>query len=196
MYFVTRPPRNRPTPAGWTKCTTDIPAAANWLLGMFALAILFMPVLWDHFNLPGTKLTLPVNVFLCTWALSAFLSVFVHELLHIFSVPGRQRLRRTVAGWSRIPSHRLARHFPVPWITVLGAQKKSHYLIAVLAPFVVLGVLSFIALFWVSGFLAAALSAVAGANLIGSRNDLVLAADLIRKNAIWVRDRADGFDWK
>ncbi|MDQ2822277.1 MAG: metalloprotease family protein [Pseudomonadota bacterium] len=128
-------------------------------------------------------------------ALGALLAPLVHEIVHVFSWPTKKRLRWTLIGFAPVIKYRFIRKLSTAWMTVRTSQSANIFTWSVISPFVLLGLGVALLSAQSSSLHGIFLAGLAGANIVGSYNDLCVVIELWKAGATEVRDEPFGFYW-
>jgi len=203
-------PKTKALKAGWDSCETSFKRSVFLTLGLIAVVIILIPIFWvPLFNFLAPTLVswglspyIPAGFdkinskreIVFSILLGPFAAVLLHELVHIFALPTKQRLRRTLVGFSRVGDYSVA----VPWVTVRGRQKRTHFLITALAPLLVISLIALPLAIYLTGSISFFLFVISASNIVGSGNDLRVAIDVLAKTKrdSAIVDTAEGFQYE
>ena len=180
----------RPQPQGWHKCVTSSSGGVFVLLVLLATIALAVPI----YRCATGATVVPRIYVLVVVAIVWIPSLFIHEVVHLFAYPSQARLASTEYGIAFI-QYKIVKRFPVLWITVPLVQKNWIYLWTVIAPFALLGLVGAVTAAFFNNLWGVGLGTMAAANLIGSRNDVCVAREVLRLGAKEILDEPFGFYW-
>jgi hypothetical protein len=189
MKFSCKAP-SIPLRPGWTRIDTAPNSTVTLVLGLISVSLVwrltFLPretlqaALFPPDSAPGRNLLGTL-----------VLAIVLHKMLHIFVLPTRLRLRSLHfgMGWRRGGPH--------AWIIITAPQARSHYLIAAVAPFVLLGLcVAFAATLVWPDPVSIWLTLFASVNLFCSATDLNLCLAVLKTPASHIQVLDDGLAYR
>lgn len=191
MKFTRAVPKSRASPTGWLKSVPSRPIYLLITLLVGALLLSWVAVLKYFLDNDSAN---PWHAFFSI-ALGALLAPLIHEIVHVFSWPTKKRLRWTLIGFAPVMNYPFIRKLPTAWMTVRISQNAKIFTWSVISPFVLLGLGVPLLSAQSPGLCGIFLAGLAGANMVGSYNDLCVVIELWKTGATQVRDEPFGFYW-
>lgn len=192
MKFTRTVPSDRLMPNGWHKSVPSRPIYLLLTLLGTALLVNLVAVFKYFFYSENSNFWHA----LLSMIIGGLIGPVVHEMVHVFSWPTKKRLQSTLIGFAPVINYGFIKKLPTAWMTVRSSQKANVYCWATISPFVLMGLGVSLLSARSLGLWGIFLTGIAGANIVGSYNDLCVVIALSKTQAKTIRDEPFGFYWR